>query len=165
MLFSLAYPHIVRKQYMVFSEIEDAVLSGKVDAGVIIHENRFTYMQKGLLKMKDLGSYWEEHTGLAIPLGGIVMRRSFTEEMVQKVDELIYKSVAYAYEHHYETLSPYVKEHAQEMSEDIMRQHIDLYVNEYSKKLGLDGKKAVVKLLEVYDAINPVEASYREVFA
>ena len=166
MLFSLAFPNIERKQYLVFNEIEDAVLTGKADAGVIIHENRFTYMQRGLVKLMDLGEYWEENTGVAIPLGGIVMRRCIGEKLIGEVDALIRKSVAYAFEFHHEHLSPYVKQHSQEMSEDVMRKHIDLYVNDYSLSLGIDGKKAVAKLLHVYDAISPVAAaSYMEIFA
>ncbi len=165
MLFSMAFPHIHRKNFLVFNQIEDAVLDDVVDAGVIIHENRFTYMQRGLVKLMDLGEYWEENTGVAIPLGGIVMRRSLGEELISKVDNLIKQSVEYSYQYHHEKLSPYVKQHAQEMSEDVMRQHINLYVNEYSIALGNKGKYAVAKLLEVYDAVNPVEASYMEVFA
>ena len=165
MLFSLAFPHILRKRFLVFNEIEDAVLNGTVDAGVIIHENRFTYMQKGLIKLLDLGSYWEQHTSVAIPLGGIVMRRELGETVIKKVDTLIKQSVEYAFANNYENLTPYIKAHAQEMSEDVMKQHISLYVNDYSKALGSDGKKAVMKLLEVYEHLNPVPARYNEVFA
>ena len=165
MLFSLAFPHIYKKNFLVFNQIEDAVLDDVVDAGVIIHENRFTYMQRGLVKLMDLGQYWEEQTGVAIPLGGIIMRRSFDEELIKKVDNLIKQSVEYAYQYHHQLLAPYVIQHAQEMSEEVMRQHIDLYVNEYSIALGGKGKAAVAKLLEVYDNINPIEASYMELFA
>ncbi len=165
MLFSLAFPNILRKRFLVFNEIEDAVLEGKVDAGVIIHENRFTYMQKGLIKLLDLGNHWEQHTGLAIPLGGIVMRRELGADLIKKVDELIKQSVEYAFANNYEHLTPYIKEHAQEMSEDVMKQHINLYVNNYSKDLGIEGKKAVMKLLNIYEQLNPVQARYNEVFA
>jgi len=165
MLFSLAFPHILRKRFLVFNEIEDAVLNGVVDAGVIIHENRFTYMQKGLIKLLDLGNYWEQNTGVAIPLGGIVMRRELGEDLIKKVDGLIKQSVEYAFKNNYESLTPYIKEHAQEMSEEVMKQHINLYVNDYSKDLGSDGKKAVMKLLEVYEQLYPVPARYNEVFA
>ena len=165
MLFSLAFPHILRKRFLVFNEIEDAVLNGTVDAGVIIHENRFTYMEKGLIKLLDLGSYWEQHTGVAIPLGGIVMRREFGEDLINKVDNLIKQSVEYAFANNYEHLTPYIKEHSQEMSEDVMRQHINLYVNDYSKELGSDGRKAVMKLLEIYEHLYPVPSRYHEVFA
>ena len=165
MLFSLAFPHIQRKNFLVFNQIEDAVLDGVVDAGVIIHENRFTYMQRGLVKLMDLGEYWEKNTGVAIPLGGIVMRRSLGNELIRQVDNLVKQSVVYAFANHHEQLTPYVKAHAQEMSEEVMRQHIDLYVNDYSIALGSKGKAAVAKLLEVYDSINPIEASYMELFA
>lgn len=165
MLFSLAFPHIRDKNFLVFNQIEDAVLNGVVDAGVIIHENRFTYMQKGLVKLMDLGEYWEQTTGVAIPLGGIIAKRSLGKDLINKVDDLIKQSVEYAFANHYESLAPYVKQHAQEMSEDVMRQHINLYVNDYTKALGSKGKSAVVKLLEVYEMQNEVETGYAEIFA
>ena len=165
MLFSLAFPQIYRKNFLVFNQIENSVLDGVVDAGVIIHENRFTYAQKGLVKLMDLGKYWEDTTGVAIPLGGIVMKRSLGEELINKVDDLIRQSVEYSFAHHHKELSSYVKEHAQEMDEEVMRRHIDLYVNEYTVALGSKGKQAVAKLLEVYDSVNSVEASYMELFA
>jgi len=148
MLFSLAYPNALNKSFHVFHEIEDLVLSGAVDAGVIIHENRFTYQQKGLHKIIDLGNYWEERTGLPIPLGGIVAHNRLIDTVAIQVDELIRKSVEYAFAH-YPHLTAYVKEHAQEMSEQVMKQHIDLYVNDFSLDLGAEGKAAVQKLLEV----------------
>ena len=153
LLFSLAFPAAKNKQFMVFHEIEQAVLTGKTDAGVIIHENRFTYRDKGLEKIMDLGEYWEETIKTPIPLGGIVMKRSFDTALQQKVNTLIRKSVEYAFEH-YPQLTDYVRQHSQEMSEAVMRQHIDLYVNNYSIDLGEDGKKAVRKLLEVYKALH-----------
>jgi 1,4-dihydroxy-6-naphthoate synthase len=153
MLFSLAFPEAKKKVFMVFHEIEDAVLSGKVDAGVIIHENRFTYQDKGLAKIMDLGAYWEETTHVPIPLGGIVMKRSIDSSVQNKIDELIRKSVAYAFSN-YPKLTDYVRQHSQEMNESVMRQHIDLYVNNYSVDLGEEGKTAVKKLLEVYQQLN-----------
>lgn len=147
LLFSLAFPNATNKTFKVFNEIEDAVLNQQVDAGVIIHENRFTYQQKGLHKLMDLGEYWEQTTNSPIPLGGIVCRQSLGKELSTKIDSLIRQSVEYAFKHHYQTLTPYVKEHAQEMSEDIMRKHIDLYVNQFSVDLGEEGKKAVKTLL------------------
>lgn len=146
LLFSLAYPDAVNKSFHVFHEIEELVLSGRADAGVIIHENRFTYQQKGLHKLLDLGNYWEEQTGLPIPLGGIVAHNRVTDTIAKQVDQLIRKSVEYAFVH-YPAVSDYVKKHAQEMSEDVMRQHIDLYVNDFSLSLGETGKTAVKKLL------------------
>lgn len=153
MLFSLAYPNAKHKKFMVFSAIEEAVLQGQADLGVIIHENRFTYQQKGLTKIIDLGNYWEQQTQYPIPLGGIVMKRSFDTVLQKKVDALIRKSVEYAFSH-YPVLADYVKQHSQEMEEHVMRQHIDLYVNNYSIDLGPAGKKAVEKLLEVYQQVN-----------
>jgi 1,4-dihydroxy-6-naphthoate synthase len=149
MLFSLAFPDAANKQFMMFNEIEDAVLSGKVDAGVIIHENRFTYQQKGLVKLMDLGEYWEQVTGLPIPLGGIVAKRSFQPGIVKKVNELIKKSIQFSFAH-YPQLTCYITDHAQEMEEHVMRQHIDLYVNNYSIEVGDEGKAAVSKLLQVF---------------
>ena len=154
LLFSLVYPKATNKQFMVFSAIEEAVLSGKVDYGVIIHENRFTYQDKGLHKVIDLGDYWEKETGLPIPLGGIVMKRTIENNLSNKVDRLIRKSIEYAFQH-YPLITDYVKQHSQEMSEVVMRQHIDLYVNDYSLELGPKGKDAVHKLLEAYLSNNP----------
>lgn len=156
LLFSLAFPDAGGKRFMVFSEIEDAVLSGSVDCGVIIHENRFTYAQKGLTKLMDLGEYWEQQTGAPIPLGGIVMREQLDPALSQKVNRLIRKSLEYAFSN-YPTLSGYVKEHAQEMDETVMRQHIDLYVNNYSLSLGQDGQTAIETLLATYSRVHATQ--------
>jgi len=155
MLFSLAFPKVTNKSFKVFNEIEDAVLNNTTDAGVIIHENRFTYQQRGLIKLMDLGEYWEQQLQVPIPLGGIIARRDLPVEIIRQVDKLIRKSVEYSYQHHHAELSAYVKQHAQEMSEAVMRQHIDLYVNNYSIDLGEAGQKAVIKLLEVYQQLHP----------
>ena len=156
MLFSLAFPKARNKVFKVFNEIENSVLNRTEDAGVIIHENRFTYHLKGLHKVMDLGNYWEEKTGVPIPLGGIIAKRSLGNEVIEQVDRLIRKSVEYAFEHHYEKLADYVKQHAQEMSEEVMKQHINLYVNNYSVALEEDGKKAVNTLLDVYKQLHPL---------
>ncbi len=150
MLFSLAFPNAKNKVFKIFNEIEDAVLNGEVDAGVIIHENRFTYQDKGLIKLIDLGDYWETQTQSPIPLGGIVAKKSLNKSTIKKIDALIRKSVEYSFKNNYEELSDYVKQHAQEMSEEVMRKHIDLYVNNFSVDLGEAGKNAVLKLMEVY---------------
>jgi len=155
MLFTLAFTHAKKKVFKIFNEIEDAVLNREVDAGVIIHENRFTYHLKGLHKLMDLGDYWEKETGVPIPLGGIVTKRVLEKNIIEEVDTLIKQSVEYAYKNNYEKLSTYVKEHSQELSEQIMRQHIDLYVNNYSIALGEEGKKAVLKLVEIYHELHP----------
>jgi 1,4-dihydroxy-6-naphthoate synthase len=147
-LFSLAFPTAKQKVFKVFHEIEQAVLSGEVDAGVIIHENRFTYQDKGLFKLVDLGEYWEDTLQIPIPLGGIVSHKRIDETIRKKVDRLIKQSIEYAFTQ-YPTISDYVYTHSQEMSETVMRQHIDLYVNKYSLDLGEDGKAAVNKLVEL----------------
>jgi 1,4-dihydroxy-6-naphthoate synthase len=146
-LLSLAFPEARSKIEMLFSDIEDAVLSGKVDAGLIIHENRFTYQEKGLKKLIDLGEYWEETAKAPIPLGGIVIKRDFPEELKHKVDRVLRRSVEYAFAHP-DASREFVKEHAQEMSEEVIYKHIDLYVNSYSVDLGKEGKRAVQLLYD-----------------
>ena len=152
LLFTLAFPAAKNKIFKVFNEIEDAVLSGEVDAGVIIHENRFTYEQKGLTKQMDLGAYWEEKLKVPIPLGGIVIKKNIDQKIAKKIDELIRKSIEYAFEY-YPSISDYVKLHSQEMDEEVMRKHINLYVNEYSINLGNDGLAAVNKLISISKSI------------
>ncbi|HVI46554.1 MAG TPA: 1,4-dihydroxy-6-naphthoate synthase [Chitinophaga sp.] len=147
LLFSIAFPEAKKKKIMVFSDIENAVLNGEADAGVIIHENRFTYQLKGLVKLMDMGEFWEETTGSPIPLGGIFIRKDVPADVRAKVDTLIHESLQHAYRH-YPQLSDYVKSHAQEMDEQVMRQHIDLYVNDFSLDLGTEGKAAVTSLME-----------------
>jgi len=161
LLFSYAYPQVKEKKFMIFHEIEEAVLSGKVEAGVIIHENRFTYQLKGLKKIKDLGEYWEENIKAPIPLGGIVGKRSIDKSILLKVNQLIRKSLEYSFEQ-YPTISNYIKCNAQEMEESVMRQHIDLYVNNYSLELGHVGRKAVKKLLDVYENITKTSPVNKE---
>lgn len=146
LLFSMAYPQSKNKIFLRYDEIENFVLAKK-GLGVIIHENRFTYEGKGLKKITDLGDYWEKKTGHAIPLGGIVVKKELDISIQQTIDALIKKSIAFAFLN-YPLLNDYIRCHAQEMSEQVMRQHIDLYVNEYSLDLGEEGKKAILKLLE-----------------
>lgn len=156
-LFSLAFPAANKKKFMVFSSIEEAVLSGEVDCGVIIHENRFTYQQKGLIKLMDLGDYWEQQTGGPIPLGGIVIKNTFDASLQSHINDLIRRSLQNAFDH-YPVLTDYVKQHSQEMDESVMRQHIDLYVNNYSLTLGEDGRAAVQKLMDVYNKMKATSA-------
>jgi len=125
------------------------VLSCEVDCGVIIHENRFTYHEKGLVKLMDLGEYWERQTNAPIPLGGIVIKKNIEPAIKDWVDKLIRRSLEYSFEK-YPALSDYVKDHSQEMDETVMRKHIDLYVNDYSLDLGTEGKAAVNTLIEVW---------------
>jgi 1,4-dihydroxy-6-naphthoate synthase len=146
-LLGLAFPNAVRKTELVFSAIEPALLEGKYDAGLIIHENRFTYEAKGLKKIIDLGEFWEGQTGLPIPLGGIVVKRSISDAVKTIVDRVLARSVVFAFANRSASL-PFVRDHAQEMSEEVMYRHIDLYVNDYSVDLGPEGKRAVETLFE-----------------
>lgn len=147
LLLSLAYPDMKNKTELIFSAIEESVKNETFDAGLIIHESRFTYESKGLKKWIDLGDWWEKNTGAAIPLGGIVANRNLGKDLINKIDHLILESLEFAWEN-YPKLAPFVVEHAQEMSEDVMRQHINLYVNAWSKNLGDEGKNAIITLFE-----------------
>jgi 1,4-dihydroxy-6-naphthoate synthase len=147
LLMGLAFPAAQDKTELLFSAIEPAVACGHYDAGLIIHENRFTYEQKGLNKIIDLGEFWEGETGAPIPLGGIVVRRSLADEVKDRVNRVLRASVEYAFAHPRESL-PFVREHAQEMSEEVMYRHIDLYVNDFSVDLGSEGRRAVEVLFE-----------------
>ncbi len=157
LLFSLAFPGAKNKVFKRYDAIEKFVLeSGENTLGVIIHENRFTYAAKGLKKIVDLGNFWEEKTGYPIPLGGIVGKRNTDESILKKVDTLIRESIEYAF-NNYPTITDYVKKHSQEMEPDVMKKHIDLYVNAYSINLGEDGKNAIQKVLRVYDQTRGIE--------
>jgi 1,4-dihydroxy-6-naphthoate synthase len=145
MLFRIAVPMVAEKQFMLFSEIEDAVLSGKADAGVIIHENRFTYQQKGLKLILDLGSYWEQLTKAPIPLGGIIVRKGLGYDTINKLNRIMFRSVEYAMKNP-EAAMPFVRENAQEMDDSVMQQHIGLYVNQNTLSLGTAGRVAITKL-------------------
>jgi len=147
LLLGLAFPNALDRTELVFSAIEPAVSSGEFDAGLLIHENRFTYEAKGLKKIVDLGEFWEGETGAPIPLGGIVVNRSLPDDVKQRLNRVLRRSVEYAFAHRAASL-PYVREHAQEMSEEVMYRHIDLYVNQYSVDLGKEGRRAVELLFE-----------------
>jgi len=162
-LLSLAFPHATQKKEMLFSEIEDAVLSGEVDAGLIIHENRFTYRQKGLKKIIDLGEFWEGLIHSPIPLGGIVIQRSLPEELKKQIDRLIKKSVTYAFAHPDASIA-FIKQHAQEMNADVIQQHIKLYVNDYSIDLGEIGKKAVLLMMHKAESLKIVNNINKDLF-
>jgi 1,4-dihydroxy-6-naphthoate synthase len=162
-LLGLAFPDARRKTELLFSDIEGAVLDGRYDTGLIIHENRFTYEAKGLQKIVDLGEFWEGETGAPIPLGGIVVSRALPDEVKQTVNRVLRRSVEYAFDHRSASL-PFVREHAQEMSEDVMYRHIDLYVNEYSIDLGMEGKRAVAMLFDRARAAGLIPAAQESLF-
>ena len=170
-LFSLAYPDATNKVFLRYDEIEDFVLSNNgslqniqsVKLGVIIHENRFTYQDKGLIKQTDLGNFWENETRLPVPLGGIVANRNLPDNIKQNVQSLIRESLEYSYKNK-NGLSDFVKDNAQEMSIEVMKMHIDLYVNNFSLDLGDDGRKAVRKFLQVHSSINKLPFDSERIF-
>ena len=158
LLFSFAYPDAKNKKFRIFSEIEDTVLNEETDLGVIIHENRFTYQQRGLYKVTDLGEFWEEKMNAPIPLGGIVIRRNINQSTCNLVDSLIKKSIIYSFKN-YPHISEYIKMHSQEMQESVMRHHIDLYVNNYSLNLGIEGKNAIQTLFSSFHQLTNAKSS------
>ncbi|HVN58600.1 MAG TPA: 1,4-dihydroxy-6-naphthoate synthase [Bacteroidales bacterium] len=148
LLFSIAWPEALNKVEYLFSDIEDALLNDEVDAGLIIHETRFTYYKRGLKLIADMGEYWEKASGLPIPLGTIVINRSVPEEIALKVNRIVRRSLDYAYR---DSVASYefVAGNAREMDRDVMNNHIKLFVNEFTSELGPEGRKAIVKLFEV----------------
>ena len=163
LLLGIAYPDHKNKKEYLFSDIEDAVLSGEMDAGLIIHENRFTYQQKGLKKVADLGEFWETKTGLAIPLGGIVVNRKLPTAIQQKIDRIMKRSVEFAFENP-KASYPFVKNHAQAMDETVMESHIKLYVNEFTRELGTEGRKAVETLYREATTIGVIPKIREDIF-
>lgn len=159
-LFGVAYPEANNRVETLFSAIENDVLTEKVDAGVIIHENRFTYQEKGLVKILDLGEYWETTTQMPIPLGGIVVRRDLPEDLKQRISRVLKRSIEYAFQHP-EASRPYVRAHAQEMEESVMQQHISLYVNHFTRSLGEEGRGAIACFLQT--ALN--KGMIKEIFS
>ncbi|MBA3901549.1 MAG: 1,4-dihydroxy-6-naphthoate synthase [Bacteroidetes bacterium] len=146
-LLNLALPECKDKIEMIFSEIEDAVIKGNVDAGLIIHENRFTFQEKGLHRVIDLGEYWQNLTNAPIPLGGIAVKRSLPLDIKLKINRVLQKSVQYAFDNPLSGFD-FIKQHAQEMEEKVIYNHINLYVNKFSLNLGKEGKRAIELLFE-----------------
>ncbi|MHC1708253.1 MAG: 1,4-dihydroxy-6-naphthoate synthase [Bacteroidales bacterium] len=163
LLLGFAYPQINRRKVMLFSEIEDAVLNGEVDLGLIIHESRFTYLSKGLMKIADLGEIWEQRTGLPIPLGGIIAKRSLGLEKIILINTLIRQSLEFAYDHP-GAANAYIKSLAQETGDAIIQQHIDLYVNTFSLNLGPEGRAAVETLFSYAAGAGLISAIPAEIF-
>lgn len=147
-LMGIAFPGLQNKTEMLFSDIEQSLLDERIDVGLIIHENRFTYQDKGLKKIIDLGDYWEKETGCAIPLGGIVVNRNLPEDVKLKVNRVLRRSVDFAFENPKSGLE-FIRQHAQEMDEAVMYKHIELYVNQYSVNLGAEGRKAITRLFDI----------------
>ena len=161
LLLSLAFPDAKNKTELIFNEIDQAVLSGKFDAGMMIHEGRFTYEAKGLVKLIDLGDWWEHQMHVPIPLGGIVMKRDTPPELLHTINRLIQQSIDYSWKQ-YPHLSHFITTNAQEMEEDVMRRHIMLYVNEYSFSLGEAGRHAINTMFHKALAAGLINESYKE---
>jgi 1,4-dihydroxy-6-naphthoate synthase len=142
LLLRLYDPGIQNIVVMPFDQIIQSVQQGRTDIGLIIHESRFTYQHFGLQKVLDLGDWWEQSTGYPIPLGGIIIRRSLYKDLSYLVEEKIRESIGYA-QMHPEEPQAYIHGHASEMDESVTRQHIDLYVNEYSLDIGTAGEQAI----------------------
>lgn len=162
-LLSLAAPRAHDRTEALFSEIEARVLSGEFDAGLIIHENRFTYQDRGLKKIVDLGEYWESRTGCPIPLGGIVVKRELPGEIKKKVERTLRRSVEHAFLRP-ESGMDFIKSHAQEMDADVIRKHIGLYVNEYTRDLGEEGRKAVETLFQIARDLGVTPKTHKDLF-
>ena len=163
LLLSVACPEANNKIEYLFSDIEAAVINGDVDAGLIIHENRFTYTYRGLHKIIDLGEYWEKLTSSPIPLGGIAVKRGLPKDLQLKIDKVLKNSVLYAFDHPREATG-FIKANAQEMNEEVMYKHIQLYVNDFTRDLGTDGKKAVNTLYRKAREMNLVEELNQDLF-
>jgi 1,4-dihydroxy-6-naphthoate synthase len=148
LLFSIAWPGATKKTEYLFSDIEDAILKEEVDAGLIIHESRFTYFRKNLLKIADMGEYWEKLTGLPMPLGAIVVNRKVPGEIALKVNRIIRRSLEYAFRDSYASYD-FVAENAREMDSTVMNSHIKLYVTDYSLDLGIKGREAVTSFFNI----------------
>jgi 1,4-dihydroxy-6-naphthoate synthase len=148
LLFSIAWPDVKNKKEYLFSKIEDALLDEEVDAGLIIHETRFTYYRKGLHKLADMGEYWENLTGLPIPLGAIVIKRDIPDDIAQKVNRVVRRSLEYAYKDSFASYD-FVAGNAREMESTVMNNHIKLFVNEYTLNLGPGGREAITELFRI----------------
>ena len=163
LLMRLYNPALENFLEMPFHEIMDAVLAGRADAGVIIHESRFTYQGFGLHQLVDFGQWWEEETGLPIPLGGIVARRSLGAEVIHRIEAALAAGVEYARSNPQEAAA-YIREHAQEMSEQVCAAHIGLYVNDFSQQLGDEGELAIAELLRRAELAGIIPTSQAPLF-
>ena len=164
LLLRLYAPDLDQLVEMPFHEIMEAVSSGEVAAGVIIHESRFTYQQQGLHQLVDLGAWWEEETGLPIPLGGIVARRSLGSATISRIEQALAQAVSYA-QMHPTAAAGYIRQHAQEMDADVCAAHIGLYVNDFSQNLGDDGEQAIAELLRRAESCGIIPQSTAGLFA
>ncbi len=162
-LLQLAFPSVKTTKEYLFSDIESAILDGEVDAGVLIHEGRFTYAKKGLQLIADLGDKWEQHSGQAIPLGCIAVKRSLPAGVQQKVDRILRRSVEFAIKNPQESAA-FVRRYAQEMDEEVMSKHISYFVNEATVNLGEAGRAAVQTFFDEACKINAIPPIPEQIF-
>lgn len=163
LLLSITFPEAKKKKQYLFSDIENAILNEEVDAGVIIHENRFTYKQKGLKKIVDLGEDWERNTGQPIPLGSIVVNRNLPPEIREKAGRVLKRSVEFALRNPDESY-PFIKMHAREMDDEVIKKHIALYVNDFTLSLGKKGYKAIQTLYRIATEKGIIAKLPRDIF-
>lgn len=164
LLMSVIYPELKEKHEALFSDIEDIVLKGEASAGLLIHENRFTYRAKGLHKVADLGEVWKKRTGMPIPLGGIAIKRALGEDVALKVQRILASSINFAYNNPASSYD-FVRKHAASMEADVMKKHINLYVNDFSRDLGKSGRDAVITLYEKAEVLDAIPHVGRDIFA
>ncbi|MCF8379947.1 MAG: 1,4-dihydroxy-6-naphthoate synthase [Bacteroidales bacterium] len=162
-LLSILFPEVKNKSEYLFSDIEEAVLSNEVDAGLVIHETRFVYKEKGLKLVSDLGELWEKKFDLPIPLGGIVVRRDLPREVKINIQKKISESIQYAFGDRHASMQ-YIKQHAQDLKDEVVNKHIDLYVNDFSIDLGKKGREAVEKLFSKGEKAGLFELKDRDIF-
>jgi len=163
LLLSVAFPEAKNKVEMIFSDIEKSVIEGNVDAGLIIHESRFTYEEKGLKKIIDLGEYWESLTNTPTPLGGIIAQRNLGDALLQKINRVLKRSVQFAFDNPKSGFD-FIRQHSQEMSEEVMYKHIGLYVNNYTLDLGEAGRKSVETLFNKAKQLGLIDAIEKDLF-
>ncbi|MFA6923784.1 MAG: 1,4-dihydroxy-6-naphthoate synthase [Bacteroidales bacterium] len=162
-LLNFAFPNAINKTEIIFSEIENAILNNKVDAGVIIHESRFTYQKNGLKKIIDLGEYWKSKTGSPIPLGGIAVKRNLPDEIKQKINRILKKSIEFAFANPQASYN-FVKENAQQTDDEVIKKHIDLYVNKFTIDLGNEGRQAIEVFYEKMVELEFIDNNNFELF-
>jgi 1,4-dihydroxy-6-naphthoate synthase len=164
LLLQIFDPELKRRvKIMPFSSIIESVKGGEADAGLIIHESRFTFQRAGLKKVIDLGDWWEKETGHPVPLGGILGRRGLGADLLRQVEILLRKSVEYAFAHRGESVS-YIKRHAQELEDEVINRHINLYVNDYSLDIGDSGERAVKELFRMAEGRGIIKSSNKSLF-
>ncbi|MBO7125315.1 MAG: 1,4-dihydroxy-6-naphthoate synthase [Bacteroidales bacterium] len=163
LLFSMAYPDYTNKTECLFSEIEPRIMSEEFDAGVIIHENRFTYAERGFSMLCDLGNFWESETHTPIPLGAIAIRRDVPDDLKMTINQLLRQSIEYANANP-QASNSFIHEYAQAIEDDVLKKHIALFVNDFSISLGTQGKKAIETLYQRAKSVGIIKEEPKEVF-